>query len=114
MTIRRRIPWFKICVAYRKAPEVFGVVLAKPTRSTYLRVARLPARIGDALDDGPVPFRVYRFVAWGSEAPDTVERRYDIAVRLRRELGRWPPESRMYAALATELAEEEPPSSRAA
>jgi hypothetical protein len=118
MGTRRRIPWFEICVAYRRAPGAFGRELAPPTRSTYLRIARLPVRIGDALDDGGAPLHVHRFIAWGSAEPDTVERRYATAARLREELGRWPPEPRMRAALAAELAavlaEEEPPSSRAA
>jgi hypothetical protein len=101
-----RQPWFRSCTWYRQAPDASRKWVSPSTRSSYLRIARLPAAIGAALDGEVAPFRVYRFVAWGEGTP-AVERRYRIARRLRRGRRRWPLDGEMYLALQA------PPSSRA-
>jgi hypothetical protein len=103
------VRWFEACLSYRRTPECVRKQVSPPTRSSYLRIAALPAAIGEALDERCPPLRVYRFVAWGKGNAD-IERRLAIVRRLRRELGRWPLDARMYAALV----EAQPPSRRAA
>jgi hypothetical protein len=68
----------------------------------------LPYRAATALDRDHAPFRVYRFVAWGT-GPAAIERRHTLVLRLARELRRWPMDGQMYQALT----DAEGPSSRA-
>jgi len=104
-------PWFKNCTWYKHAPEAFH--RRSSLHWTYLRIARLPKEVGEALDEAGAPVRVYRFVAWGKGG---AERRHALVLHLRALLGRWPNDAQMYQAESAEgpEAEEEGPSSSAA
>src|SRR5690349_19387325 len=99
----KRNAWYQICLYYRQTPEVRRLPVARPTRSSYLRIARLPEDIGRALDVAEAPFRVCRFVAWG-EDERAVGRRYADVLALREQLGAWPSDAQMQGVRAGEAA----------
>jgi hypothetical protein len=103
-------PWFEICRWYRHAPEALRC--KSSMHWTYLRIARLPNEIGQALDEVRPPLRAYRFIAWASRK-EGVKRRHALVMRLRALHGRWPTDWEMYSAESPEADAEGPPSSTA-
>jgi hypothetical protein len=90
-------PWFQESLWYRQAPRWFRRRIDRSTHYTYLRIARLAKEIGTALDAVRPPFRVYKFVAWGT-GKEGKQRRYDLVVRLHATIGHWPTDAVMYRA----------------
>jgi hypothetical protein len=66
-----RRAWYEFCVAYQRLPAERRkkAYQSKTTREHFARIARLPRRFGEALDENLAPLRCYQFLASVPDRP---------------------------------------------
>jgi hypothetical protein len=67
-----RRAWYEFCVAYQRLPAERRkkAYQSKTTREHFARIARLPRRFGEALDENLAPLRCYQFLASVPDRPE--------------------------------------------